>query len=237
MSNVSQTPVLPINITEHMRLAESIIRRRRRFAGSLGVDDLRQEAWVALLCEPPFDEDHADEMIRRHIDRAIRKGATVIPGARVLSIDAPVFSEGDRTLHDILASDAALPDAAATECPPAETAGRARALLKIVASVPLTERERFVLTRRFVDGQQPIADIASELGITPQRVRMLEAQGLGRLRWAARRAGYDDLAACESAPKRRRRDEGWVPSQRKQHGQRVLDLQNAAQDRAEAPRG
>ncbi len=96
------------------------------------------------------------------------------------SLDQTVSEDGETALGDLLASDR--PE------PIDEVAGadRDRRLSEVVAQLP--EAERNVIRLRFgLDGDEPrtLRQTGSELGISTQRARQLEEQGLRRL--AARR--------------------------------------------------
>ena len=95
----------------------------------------------------------------------------------VTSLDRPVGAEGDAALGDLVAG---------AEAPPEEELEislRQEALRKAVAELP--DRERDVLKMRFgLNGDpdpQSLEAIGKTLGLTRERVRQIESEGLKRL--------------------------------------------------------
>jgi RNA polymerase primary sigma factor len=104
------------------------------------------------------------------------------------SLDQPVGDDGESSLGDLLASDRPEP------VEQVELADRERRVSQVVASLPETERE--VIRLRFgLAGEQPrtLRQTGKELGITTERARQLEEQGLRRL------AGSAELASLREA--------------------------------------
>jgi RNA polymerase nonessential primary-like sigma factor len=102
---------------------------------------------------------------------------------RISSLDAPRSDSDDRALIDQLATNPDAAGAAAIE----EMPGRIEAL---IARLPA--RQRFVLERRYGlndHGVQTLAEIASELGLTRERVRQIQSEALARLRKLASMPG------------------------------------------------
>lgn len=65
-----------------------------------------------------------------------------------------------------------------TQCPPDESAHRAR-VWEHLGELP--EREQMVMVERFVE-ERSLRDVGETLGLTPERVRVIEAKALRRLR-------------------------------------------------------
>jgi RNA polymerase primary sigma factor len=95
----------------------------------------------------------------------------------VTSLDKPIGEKEDMLLGDILESDQIQP---AEEV---ELSLREEAIRKALAELP--EAQRMVLELRYgltEDGEpRTIEQVVSELGLSRNRVRRLEADGLGRL--------------------------------------------------------
>jgi RNA polymerase nonessential primary-like sigma factor len=93
---------------------------------------------------------------------------------RISSLDAPVSDGDDRALIEQLVVDAA--PAVAEDVSSKRIAG-------LIARLPT--RQRFVLERRYGledHGVQTLAEIATELGLTRERVRQIQSEALKRLR-------------------------------------------------------
>jgi RNA polymerase primary sigma factor len=95
----------------------------------------------------------------------------------VTSIDKPVGEEGDTSLGELMAGDAAPPDEELT------ISLRQDAIRRAVAKLP--DREREIVKMRFgLDGDpdpQSLEQIGKRLGMTRERVRQIETQALERL--------------------------------------------------------
>jgi RNA polymerase primary sigma factor len=95
----------------------------------------------------------------------------------VTSIDKPVGEEGDTSLGELMAGDAAPPDEELT------ISLRQDAIRRAVAKLP--DREREIVKMRFgLDGDpdpQSLEQIGKRLGLTRERVRQIETQALERL--------------------------------------------------------
>jgi len=94
-----------------------------------------------------------------------------------VSLDTPI-GDGDSMVADLI------PDLSAAQ-PEAMTADRARASELLVALSKLQPRQRRVVVERFgLDGVRPrtLEEVGSNLGITRERVRQLEARALRELR-------------------------------------------------------
>jgi RNA polymerase primary sigma factor len=94
-----------------------------------------------------------------------------------VSLDTPI-GDGDSMVSDLI------PDLSAAQ-PEAMTADRARASELLVALSKLQPRQRRVVVERFgLDGVRPrtLEEVGTNLGITRERVRQLEARALRELR-------------------------------------------------------
>ncbi len=105
------------------------------------------------------------------------------------SLDQPVSEDGETALGDLLASDRPEPhqEVAVSE--------RDRRLGEAVGRLPAAERS--VIELRFgLAGADPMTlrKAGSELGITAERARQLEEQGLRRLAATAELAGLAEAA-------------------------------------------
>ena len=121
---------------------------------------------------------HAE--IAARIDVPESKVAWVLSTRRyAVSLDAVVGGEeGGATLGQLL------PDEDQVSVPDAVPAGDLRAVLAEVMS-DLPEREQGILSRRFgLHGEEPetLGEIATDLGITAERVRQLQNAALGRIK-------------------------------------------------------
>jgi RNA polymerase primary sigma factor len=127
---------------------------------------------IAAVVELPVDE----VMELRELNRAMT------------SLDQPVGEDGETSFGELLASEG--PE-------PAEEVGNADRDRRVDALVGrLPEDERKVIRLRFgLDGDEPLTyrQTGSELGITTEKARQLEAKGLERL------AGSPELEALRSA--------------------------------------
>jgi RNA polymerase primary sigma factor len=115
---------------------------------------------IAAVADLPVDE----VMELRELNRAMT------------SLDQPVGEDGETAFGELLASDAPEP---AEQVADAE---RERQVEELVGQLP--EEERNVIRLRFgLSGDEPLTlrQCGSELGITTERARQLEAKGLERL--------------------------------------------------------
>jgi RNA polymerase primary sigma factor len=167
LSDQSRTIRLPVHLLEVKHKLDGV---RRRF-----VNQHRREA-------------SADELAL----------ATGVPLSRIrqvleapkqpLSMDAPLTSDGETRLGDIVADPAALS--------PIEgiAGGRVREAVREMLT-ELTPREQLVLKMRFgIDHPDGITlqEVGKKLAVSRERIRQIESQALSKLR---NRAGSEDLAS------------------------------------------
>ena len=171
ISNQSRTIRVPAHVHERrVKLA----RIARQFEAEHGREATNEE-----LAE-------AGSFELRHVEEAL--GAVEAS----VSLNLAVGEDGGGELGDLFADP--------TAADPAEEAGESLRREAVRAALSrLPERERRILELRFgFDGeQQPLESIGRELGLTRERVRQLERQGLSQL--AHELEGLVDVAAGELA--------------------------------------
>jgi RNA polymerase primary sigma factor len=150
--------------------------------------DVRNLNRVESELTAKLDREPTEEELAESSKFSLEQVAALRDLARVTtSLDTPV-GEGDTTLGDLHAG----------ESPPvhADVIDRDRENAVESALGTLPERERRVLELRFGttgEGEQNLREIGRRLGITQERARQLEAQGLQRL------AAHGDLEAWRDA--------------------------------------
>jgi len=156
VANKARTIRMPVHIVDRER---KIARAERELLTKLGRAPSLEE--IAKEAKLPLKQV-------REVQNAARA---------VTSLDRPLGVEGDAALGDLVAG---------AEAPPEEELEislRQEALRKAVAELP--DRERDVLKRRFgLDGDpdpQSLEAIGKTLGLTRERVRQIESEGLKRL--------------------------------------------------------
>jgi len=195
-----------IDVTEHRGLIKLVIDRHRyaapRIRGSLQREDLVQAGYMGFLrAAKTFDPakgswstyacqwirsaigklicDHASDVrIPSNLQHARRKRGERMR-ALIAHLDAPLRSDGESTLLDLLPA----PEAESTDVEQKEAKARLAPLLRAAS---LSERERDVLTRRFIR-DQTLSTIANHFGLSRERVRQIEADALDSLQRASRR--------------------------------------------------
>ena len=171
ISNQSRTIRVPAHVHERrVKLA----RIARQFEAEHGREATNEELAEAASFE------------LRHVEEAL--GAVEAS----VSLNLAVGEDGGGELGDLFADP--------TAADPAEEAGESLRREAVRAALSrLPERERRILELRFgFDGeQQPLESIGRELGLTRERVRQLEREGLSQL--ASELEGLVDVAADELA--------------------------------------
>lgn len=155
LENSARTIRLPVHVNQRMR---AIARTERELAALLGREPTDEE--LAEASDLPLDEIHE-----------ARKAAL-----GVTSLDVGVGEDGDTSLGDLLPADGPLPDELAEEN------DRRELITEALGTLPASERR--VLELRFgLKGHEAttLAQTGRELGVTPERARQLEEQGLRRL--------------------------------------------------------
>jgi RNA polymerase primary sigma factor len=161
-----------------IRLPIAVLRRQRKVA--------RAEAdLTARLDRPPTDEEvaAATEITVEDL-RALRAVAH-----QATSLDKPIGPEGDGTIGDLFAAE--------TPGPEEEVEAHLVSATLHEAIDRLPDREKIVLWLRYGLGgadPEPLREIGQQLGLTPERVRQIEAAALGRLASSPSLAGLRDAA-------------------------------------------
>jgi RNA polymerase primary sigma factor len=161
-----------------VRLPVNVLQRHRRIAR------IAAELALRLDREPTEAElaDAADVRIA-HVQEARAASRAVA------SLDRPVGEEGDRTLGDLLPSEAPEPDDLI------DRKLRRAAVRRAIRTLP--ERDRAVVRLRYgIGGIAPrsLKEIGGLLGLTPERVRQIEAAALDRLAHTGEMAGVSEAA-------------------------------------------
>ncbi|MBW6507246.1 MAG: RNA polymerase factor sigma-32 [Rhodobacteraceae bacterium] len=144
----------------------------------LGADDLRARV-AARLGVPEADV----ETMRMRL------------AAGDLSLNVPIAAEASaQEWVDTLEDDA---PGAAESVPQALDLGRLKGWMGAALATLSTREQRIITARRLREAPRTLEDLGSELGISKERVRQIEAVALGKLRraLAARGVGVQDLWA------------------------------------------
>jgi len=155
LANRSRTIRIPVHIGQRER---KIARAERELSTKLGRDPTEDE--ISAAAEVPVNQI-----------REVRDAARTIT-----SLDRPVGEEGDTSLGDLLESEGEQPDEEV------EVSLREETLHTAVDSLP--EREREVVKLRYgINGDEPtpLRETGRRLGLSPERVRQVEAEALRRL--------------------------------------------------------
>lgn len=155
LANKARTIRIPVHLGQRER---RVVRAERELQASLGRDP--SDAEVARAAELPPDQV-----------REVRESART-----VTSLDRPVGEEGDAALGDLLESGEPAPDEEVEVSLTEET------LRRTVDALPSPERE-VIRLRYGVGGEdpQPLRETGRRLGLSPERVRQLEAKALRQL--------------------------------------------------------
>jgi RNA polymerase nonessential primary-like sigma factor len=167
--NQSRTVRLPIYVIKELNI---VLRAMRRLDRERGAAD---EAPGAMLDDVARLLDRPVEEIRR----------LLVLNERSASLDSPLDIDPELSMSDSLADESAEDPAHRLAQHEAET---------LVADwvAQLTERQRLVIERRYgLAGQEPttLEDIASDLGLTRERVRQIQMEALLKLRKRIARDG------------------------------------------------
>ncbi len=167
--NQSRTVRLPIYVIKELNL---VLRAMRQLDGARGGEDASTGvmlADVARLLDRPAEE--------------VRQ--LLVLNERPASLDAPLDIDPDLSLSDAIADDGA-------EDPADHLAQMESEALVADWVSQLTERQRLVVERRYgLRGQEAatLEDIASDLGLTRERVRQIQMDALTTLRKRIARTG------------------------------------------------
>jgi RNA polymerase sigma factor (sigma-70 family) len=135
------------------------------------------ERMTEQLGREPTQAELADETGLKLTQIAVIQEAVQPP----VSLDATHSSDENSTISDTIADERAIDPSSQQE-----NHDRTDELLRLLNSrLFLTERERVVLTRRFGingDQEESFESIGKDLGLTAERVRQLQHQGLAKLR-------------------------------------------------------
>ena len=155
LANRARTIRIPVHIGQRER---KIARVDRELSAKLG-------------------RDATDEEISQAAELPVGQIEEVRDAARTItSLDRPVGEEGETALGDLLESEGEGPDEEV------EMSLREETLRSAVDSLP--DREREVLKLRYgINGDEPtpLRETGRRLGISPERVRQVEAEALRRL--------------------------------------------------------
>jgi RNA polymerase primary sigma factor len=168
VANKSRTIRIPVHIGQRER---KIARVERELALKLGRPPSDEE--IAKTAELPVDQIEE-----------VREAARTIT-----SLDRPVGEEGESSLGDLLPSDAAGPE------DEVNVTLREQTLRRALDKLP--ERERDVVKLRYGingDDPTPLRETGRRLGISPERVRQIEARALEHLARTRELEGMSEAA-------------------------------------------
>jgi RNA polymerase primary sigma factor len=168
LANRSRTIRIPVHIGQRER---KIARAERELSTKLGRDPTDDE--IAAAIELPVEQI-----------QEVRDAARTIT-----SLDRPVGSEGETALRDLLEAEGQSPDEEV------EVGLREETLRAALESLP--ERERQVVKLRYgINGDEPtpLRETGRRLGLSPERVRQVEAEALKRLAFSREVAALHEAA-------------------------------------------
>lgn len=164
--NQTRTIRLPIHVVKELNV---YLRAARELAQQLDHEPAAED--IAVYLDKPIDE--VSKMLRLN--------------ERISSVDTPIGGENDKALLDILADD--------NETSPEEQLQDNNIKNSIVGWLQeLSAKQREVLARRFgLMGYEPstLEDVGAEIGLTRERVRQIQVEGLRRLRDMLGHQGLD----------------------------------------------
>jgi RNA polymerase primary sigma factor len=168
IANKARTIRIPVHIGQRERKVARIERELHNKLGRTPTDEeVAKEAEISV--------DDIEE---------IRDAARA-----VTSLDRPIGDEGDASFGDIMASDEPEPEEEV------EVSLRAEALHRALDHLP--DREREVVKLRFgVNGNDPtpLRETGRRMGLSPERVRQIEAKALKRLAATREMEGMSEAA-------------------------------------------
>ncbi|MDC8833104.1 RNA polymerase sigma factor RpoS [Alteromonas gilva] len=164
--NQTRTIRLPIHVVKELNV---YLRAARELAQELDHEPTAED--IALHLDKPIDE--VSKMLRLN--------------ERISSVDTPIGGDNDKALLDILADD--------NESSPEDQLQDSNIKLNIVNWLQeLNPKQREVLARRFgLMGYEPstLEDVGAEIGLTRERVRQIQVEGLRRLKDMLSHQGLD----------------------------------------------
>lgn len=164
--NQTRTIRLPIHVVKELNV---YLRAARELAQELDHEPTAED--IALHLDKPIDE--VSKMLRLN--------------ERISSVDTPIGGENDKALLDILADD--------NESSPEDELQDSNIKQNIVSWLQeLNVKQREVLARRFgLMGYEPstLEDVGAEIGLTRERVRQIQVEGLRRLKDMLSSQGLD----------------------------------------------
>ena len=164
--NQTRTIRLPIHVVKELNV---YLRAARELAQELDHEPTAED--IALHLDKPIDE--VSKMLRLN--------------ERISSVDTPIGGENDKALLDILADD--------NEASPEDELQDSNIKQNIVSWLQeLNAKQREVLARRFgLMGYEPstLEDVGAEIGLTRERVRQIQVEGLRRLKDMLSSQGLD----------------------------------------------
>ncbi|MCM2288449.1 MAG: RNA polymerase sigma factor RpoS [Sulfuritalea sp.] len=167
--NQSRTVRLPIYVIKELNI---VLRAMRQLDRERGAQD---EAPSAMLDDVARLLDRPVEDIRR----------LLVLNERSASLDSPLDIDPELSMSDSMADES-------TEDPSTHLEQHEAELLVAEWVAQLTERQRLVVERRYgLGGCDPttLEDIASDLGLTRERVRQIQMEALSKLRKRIARDG------------------------------------------------
>jgi RNA polymerase primary sigma factor len=168
IANKARTIRIPVHIGQRER---KVARIERELHNKLG--------------RPPTDEEVAKEA-----EISVQDIEEIRDAARaVTSLDRPIGEDGDASFGDVMPSDDPEPEEEV------EVSLRAEALHRALDHLP--DREREVVKLRFgVNGNDPtpLRETGRRMGLSPERVRQIEAKALKRLAATREMEGMSEAA-------------------------------------------
>lgn len=164
--NQTRTIRLPIHVVKELNV---YLRAARELAQQLDHEPTAED--IAVFLDKPIDE--VSKMLRLN--------------ERISSVDTPIGGENDKALLDILADD--------NDTSPEDQLQDNNIKNSVVGWLQeLSSKQREVLARRFgLMGYEPstLEDVGAEIGLTRERVRQIQVEGLRRLRDMLGHQGLD----------------------------------------------
>ncbi|GGF85210.1 RNA polymerase sigma factor RpoS [Alteromonas lipolytica] len=164
--NQTRTIRLPIHVVKELNV---YLRAARELAQELDHEPTAED--IAVHLDKPIDE--VSKMLRLN--------------ERISSVDTPIGGDNDKALLDILADD--------NESSPEDQLQDSNIKHNIVSWLQeLNAKQREVLARRFgLMGYEPstLEDVGAEIGLTRERVRQIQVEGLRRLKDMLSSQGLD----------------------------------------------